>query len=100
MFGIGFTEMMVILVVALVVLGPSRLPEIARSLGKGYAELIRSMRDVRAEVDKASMSLDDERKIFQNPAKMVENIMETTFPESKKPDEDRKPEDGENSAKS
>ncbi|MDH5508954.1 MAG: Sec-independent protein translocase protein TatB [Nitrospinota bacterium] len=100
MFGIGFTEMMIILVVALVVLGPSKLPEIARSLGKGYAELIRSMRDVRAEVDRASMGLDEERKIFQNPAKMVENIMETTFPESKKPEEGTKPKVGENSSKS
>ncbi|MFM7143469.1 MAG: twin-arginine translocase TatA/TatE family subunit, partial [Alphaproteobacteria bacterium] len=35
MFGIGMPEMVVILVVALIVLGPRRLPEVARALGKG-----------------------------------------------------------------
>ena len=38
MFGIGTTELILILVVALLVLGPKKLPEIARSLGRGMAE--------------------------------------------------------------
>jgi sec-independent protein translocase protein TatA len=42
LFGIGVPELMVILVLALLVLGPKRLPEIARSLGKGMAEFRRA----------------------------------------------------------
>jgi Tat protein translocase TatB subunit len=41
-FGIGTTELILIMVVALLVLGPKKLPEIARSLGKGMAEFRRA----------------------------------------------------------
>lgn len=49
MFGIGMTELMMILAVALLVLGPKRLPELARSLGKGLAELRNASREARRE---------------------------------------------------
>jgi TatA/E family protein of Tat protein translocase len=41
-FGIGTTELILILVVALLVLGPKKLPEMARSLGRGMAEFRRA----------------------------------------------------------
>ena len=50
MFGVGMPELMVVLVVALIVLGPSRLPEIARALGKGLAEFRRATSDVNEEI--------------------------------------------------
>ncbi|HXV36695.1 MAG TPA: Sec-independent protein translocase protein TatB [Myxococcota bacterium] len=49
MFGIGMTELLVILTVALIVLGPKKLPELARSLGKGLAEFRRASSEMRRE---------------------------------------------------
>jgi Tat protein translocase TatB subunit len=49
MFGIGMTELMVIFVIGLLVLGPKRLPELARSLGRTLAEFRRASTDLRQE---------------------------------------------------
>lgn len=50
MFGIGLPELLVVAVVALLVLGPARLPELARSLGKGLAEFRRASSDLRSSL--------------------------------------------------
>ena len=59
MFGIGMTELMVIFVIGLVVLGPKRLPEMARSMGRSLAEFRRASNDMRREF----MAVSDEVKI-------------------------------------
>ena len=51
MFGIGTTEILIILVVALLVIGPTKLPEVAKSLGKGMAEFKRMSSDVKDTID-------------------------------------------------
>jgi len=47
MFGVGMTEIVVILVIALLIFGPNKLPELARSLGKGFGEFRRASYDLR-----------------------------------------------------
>ncbi len=51
MFGLGFTEILVILVIALIALGPKRLPEASRWLGKTIGGLRRTMDDLKHEMD-------------------------------------------------
>jgi TatA/E family protein of Tat protein translocase len=48
---IGIPELIVILIVALLVIGPKRMPDVAKALGKGLAEFKRAMDDVRDEMN-------------------------------------------------
>jgi TatA/E family protein of Tat protein translocase len=50
MFGIGMPELLVILGLALIVLGPKRLPEIARALGRGMSEFRRATDELKDEL--------------------------------------------------
>jgi TatA/E family protein of Tat protein translocase len=51
MFNIGIEELMIILVVALLVLGPKRLPEIATGLGKAIRDFKKATRDLQTQLD-------------------------------------------------
>lgn len=62
MFGIGMPELAVILVVGLIVLGPKRLPEVARALGKGLAEFRRVTGEVNKELDAARNMIEQEAR--------------------------------------
>src|ERR1700741_761623 len=60
MFGIGIPELLVIMVVALIVLGPQRLPEVAKALGKALAEFRRATGDLSEELGNARVMLEEE----------------------------------------
>ncbi len=51
MFGIGFEHLVVIMIVALLVVGPNKLPDVARALGRGYAEFKRTMDELKSTMD-------------------------------------------------
>lgn len=70
MFGIGFQEMLIILVVVLVLFGPKRLPDLARSLGKGIAEFKKASEEVRQGINEA-MKDEEPSKEDPSPAKMA-----------------------------
>jgi Tat protein translocase TatB subunit len=62
MFGIGMPELAVILIVGLIVLGPKRLPEVARALGKGLAEFRRVTGEVNKELESARSMIEQEAR--------------------------------------
>jgi sec-independent protein translocase protein TatA len=70
-FNIGPTELLIILVLALIVFGPQRLPEIGRSIGRSLREFRRASDEIRGEIER---DLDDE------PPPSSQNKSETTSP--------------------
>lgn len=68
MFGIGTPELVVIFVVALLVLGPKRLPEVARALGKTLAELRRATSGMAEELTNAKVMLEEETRAINRMA--------------------------------
>ena len=59
MFGIGMPELLLILGLALIVLGPKKLPELAKTLGKGLAEFRRATDELKDEFRKVEADLDE-----------------------------------------
>lgn len=62
MFDIGFTEMVIIAVVALIVLGPERLPRVAKQAGQWMGKLRKYVDDVKSDINR-QMELDELRRL-------------------------------------
>jgi len=85
MFDVGLSEMMVIAVVALVVIGPERLPRVARTLGHLFGRMQRYVNDVKADINR-EIELDELRKFkdqFQDVAQGVENTIRSGVDQAK-----------------
>ena len=80
MFDVGFSELMVIAVVALIVIGPERLPRVARTMGHLFGRLQRYVNDVKADINR-EIELDELRKFkstFEDAARGFEGTVNTT----------------------
>ena len=77
MFGVDFSEMIVIAVVALVVLGPERLPKVARTAGHLLGRLQRYVSDVKADIHR-EMQLEELKRLqaeIEESARSVERTL-------------------------
>ena len=74
MFGIGMPELIIIFVIALIIIGPKKLPDLARALGRGMAEFRRATNEIKANLD-----MEDEIKGMEEElANSVSGIIDAT----------------------
>ena len=73
MFDIGFSEMVVIAVVALIVLGPEKLPKVARTAGHLLGRLQRYVNDVKSDINR-EMQLEELKKLQAQVEDSARNI--------------------------
>jgi len=97
MFGLGMPELLVIMAVALVVIGPKRLPDIARALGKGMREFRKATTDFKQNIDLDPSDFDPRaalKKVIEPPPKPAKEEKPDPDPEPK-PEPEPKPNDTE-----
>src|SRR3954464_15225175 len=76
MFDIGFSELMVIAVGALIVIGPERLPKVARTLGHLFGRLQRYVNDVKADINR-EMELEELRSLREQVKSAATDLQQT-----------------------
>ena len=94
MFDIGFSELVAIGLIALIVLGPKRLPEVARTAGRWMGQLRRFIADVKQDIDreinteelaelrKLKQELNDTRRVMENTSGQLIQGFTEVAPES------------------
>ena len=80
MFGIGMPEMILILAIALIVIGPKKLPDLAKSLGRAMREFKKATSEFKEsiEIDDEIKELKDAKKSFDDLSDEVRESMDVT----------------------
>lgn len=73
MFDVGFSEVLVIAIVALIVIGPERLPKVARTLGHLFGRMQRYVAEVKADIDR-EMQMDELKKLQSTMQETARNL--------------------------
>jgi sec-independent protein translocase protein TatB len=94
-FGFGYTEMFVVAVVAIIVIGPKDLPRVLRALGQTVAKMRGMAREFQGHLDSAmkEVGIDEVKKEFdniKNSANIIDPVKKTTVDEVKKQEDDFK----------
>jgi len=84
MFGIGMPEMLLIMAIALIVIGPKKLPDLAKSLGRAFAEFRRATSELKESFE-IDPELKDIKTTFNNMSSELKEVIDV--------DVDTKPED-------
>lgn len=79
MFGIGMLELAVIAIVALVFVGPQKLPDLAKQLGKFFVQIKRATGDVRSTVD--HFVREAEAEIIQEEREKIKKLLAGDLPD-------------------
>lgn len=87
MFDIGFTELLVIALVALIVIGPERLPRVARTAGHLLGRLQRYVSDVKSDISR-EMQLEDLKKLQQQVEQQARELETTVRTQMEKVESD------------
>jgi Tat protein translocase TatB subunit len=79
MFGLGLGEILLILAIALIFIGPERLPDLARSLAKGYGEFRRSFDEVKNTIEKDMRALNVEEHLRQAKKVHLDDVVKAPW---------------------
>lgn len=84
MFGIGMPEMLLILAIALIVIGPKKIPDLAKSLGRAMREFKKATNDFK-ETIAIDEDLSDVKKAFDDINTDIKDAVDITAPTKEKP---------------